>query len=248
MRDDLVRRYAPLAYEMRETAGVATLEGYASTFSQPYDMGHFREEVMPGAFKRSLDSGPDVRFLVDHSGSPLARTKSGTLKLAEDSTGLHMRAELDTENPTARGIVSAINRGDLDAMSFAFRVSKGGDAWSDDYSHRSLNALNIHDGDVSVVTHPANPATSISVQRSRQVATAELVEAMTAEIRAGRVLSAANVARLTHALESLSAADSSLDEVAAAVAEAVGTQVPADPDDKGRSARNARARMALAAL
>lgn len=191
---------------------------------------------------------PDVRFLVDHEGTPLARTKSGTLTLAEDSTGLHMRAELDLSNPTAQGIASAVRRGDMDAMSFAFRVAKGGDTWNDDYTHRTLVDLSLHDGDVSVVTHPANPATSIGL-RSMSNAAAELVYAMTLEVRAGKVLSAANVAHLRSALDALEAADGSVDHAAAELAAVLDVAVP--DDDKPRSGRPtdlARRQLALLGL
>ena len=39
-------------------------------------------------------------------GLTLARTKSGTLKLAEDSTGLHAEARLDPSNSVVRDIKS----------------------------------------------------------------------------------------------------------------------------------------------
>jgi HK97 family phage prohead protease len=227
---ELTRRFAPLAFELRDGQTTAQLEGYASTFSQPYDLGLFREEVLPGAFERSLAGGADVRFLVDHEGTPLARTKSGTLQLAEDSTGLHMRADLDLANPSAVGIVSAVRRGDLDAMSFAFRVAKNGDSWNDDYSHRQLKALNIHDGDVSVVTHPANPHTSIAA-RSMTDAAAELVAAVTTELRSGRKLSPAVLEQLKRALDSLAADGEQATEVAAALA-------PTPVVDEGKPERN----------
>ena len=43
-----------------------TLEGYASMFNVPYDLGRFHEVVEPGAFTRALDEGQDVRAVIDH--------------------------------------------------------------------------------------------------------------------------------------------------------------------------------------
>jgi hypothetical protein len=47
-------------------------------------------------------------------------------------------------------------------MSWAFRVAKGGDVWSDDYQHRRITRITAI-FDVSAVGEPASPTTSISV-------------------------------------------------------------------------------------
>ena len=75
------------ACEMR--AAGRRLEGYASVFNTEARVGGFRETVRPGAFRASLAGGRDMLALVDHDpGKLLARTASGTLRLAEDSRGL----------------------------------------------------------------------------------------------------------------------------------------------------------------
>ncbi|GAC1375438.1 MAG: hypothetical protein NVSMB4_03660 [Acidimicrobiales bacterium] len=192
-------------FEVREAESTAPkLEGYATTFGVEYDMGAFRERVDREAFTKTLATEPDVRLLVDHQGQPLARTKSGTLTLSPDTTGLHMRAELDPSDPDVQRLMPKMRRGDLDQMSFAFRVPRGGDEWSDDHDLRTLREVNMAGGDVSVVTYPANPSTSVSL-RSDDVRDAHLVlvQTMVTELRAGKPLSDAALARLSSVLDAL---------------------------------------------
>ena len=152
--------------EVRTTANGVSVEGHASTFGQAYDMGWYQETVAPGAFARTLKTNPDVRLLVNHDGLPLARTRSGTLDLAEDNSGLYMRSTLDPTDPDVKRLVPKMARGDLNEMSFSFGLSEDGDEWSEDYTARTLRHLNLEGGDVSIVTYPANPNATVSL-RSR---------------------------------------------------------------------------------
>ncbi len=147
-----------------------TLDGYASTTEQPYEMwdffGSYSEVISRGAFAKTLSEKPDVAFLLNHGGMTLARTKSGTLELEEDETGLRSIANLDTSVQAVRDIQTAVNRGDLDEMSFAFRIERA--HWSPDYSELRIDEINLSRGDTSVVNFGANPTTSIA-QRSADV-------------------------------------------------------------------------------
>lgn len=145
------------------------LEGYAALIETPYQvedwLGEYTEIIRAGAFKRTLDHGADVRLLINHEGIPLARTKSGTLTLAEDQVGLLTRADLDPASPTVASLKSAMDRGDADQMSFMFRVLR--QEWSPDFSQRDI--LEVQLFDVSVVTFPANDGTTVSL-RSASIA------------------------------------------------------------------------------
>jgi HK97 family phage prohead protease len=110
------------------------------------------------AFDVTLANKPDVHLLINHEGMPLARTKSGTLRLGTDSRGLLVTADLDRRDPDVQRLETKMARGDMDEMSFAFRVKA--DQWSDDDSQRRLTEVSLHKGDVSVVNFGANPATS----------------------------------------------------------------------------------------
>ena len=124
----------------------------------------FIEYVKRGAFTKTLKDGADVRLLIDHTGVPLARTKSGTLALEEDERGLRVEAELDPMNPDAARVMSAMKRGDLSQMSFAFRTIK--DSWSDNGETRELREVQLFD--VSVVTFPAYEETVAELRNRNQ--------------------------------------------------------------------------------
>jgi hypothetical protein len=83
------------------------------------------------------------------------------LSLTEDERGLRFDAELaDTQE--ARDIYTLVQRGDVDQMSFAFRVIRQN--WSKDKTERTLTEVSLADGDVSVVTYPAYPTTSVEAR------------------------------------------------------------------------------------
>jgi phage head maturation protease len=69
--------------------GGMTLTGHAAVFDQLSDeLGFFREKIARGAFRKVLDSQPDVRLLINHDDNlVLARTKNGTLKLSRIRPG-----------------------------------------------------------------------------------------------------------------------------------------------------------------
>lgn len=144
------------------------VEGYAATFSEPYELyggppWGWTEEVDPGAFDKTLASNPDVPLLLNHEGMPLARTKSGTLQLSVDKAGLKMRATLDKRDPQVQSVAVKMERGDMDEMSFAFWVIRDEWTYDDDAEHRLLKEVNIHKGDVAIVNYGANPNTSVGI-------------------------------------------------------------------------------------
>ena len=168
--DREVRRVERL--ELRQSDdGLPMIEGYATVYDYRYDigggpdMGGFTEVIATGAASKSAQEA-DVRLLANHGGLPLARTRSGTLQLESDDIGLKVRATLDPSNPAAQEVRSAMERGDVDQMSFAFRVVR--DQWNADYSERTISEVKLFD--VSVVTYPANPATVVKLRADDQPA------------------------------------------------------------------------------
>ena len=147
-----------------------TFTGYASVTGRAYEMadaaGPYPETVARGAFVGTLAKNPDVQFLVNHDGMTLARTKSGTLKLAEDSTGLLAEAKLDPSNSVVRDLKSAMERGDVDEMSFAFRILDPNGGWNDECTARTITAVDLNRGDVSAVNYGASPHTAGASMRS----------------------------------------------------------------------------------
>jgi HK97 family phage prohead protease len=148
--------------EVRSENEGRTIVGYAAIWDSPSEYMGFTEFVKRGAFSKTLNDGADVRLLIDHEGVPLARSKSGTLALEEDERGLRVEAELDPMNPDAARIMSAMKRGDLSQMSFAFRTVK--DNWNADRSVRELREVQLFD--VSVVTFPAYEQTVAELRKA----------------------------------------------------------------------------------
>lgn len=143
--------------------GTVRMTGYPAMWDKEADGLPFREVIKRGAFAQSLDRGDDVFLLVNHDTDqlPLARRSAGTLELSEDETGLRMDATLDPRNPRAAELASALERGDVDKMSFAFRVAENGSVKNDD-GVRELRALDLFE--VSVVTWPAYSSTSVGLR------------------------------------------------------------------------------------
>ena len=120
----------------------------------------------------------DVLLLVNHNDNmiPLARTRDGAtnelgaLELSITAEGLHIRAKLDIENSaTAKEIYTAVKNGVMRGMSFCFYIDEG----DSEFYYDENNKL-IHDikrikliTEVSIVTFPAYPATSVSARQKR---------------------------------------------------------------------------------
>lgn len=152
--------------EKREN-GISHLSGSPIVYSSPTDIGGwFREIIEPGALVGA--NLKDVPLLVNHNDRmiPVARSRNNnansTMQLIVTETGMDMEADIDTErNMTARELDSAVDRGDLDGMSFRFSVSD--EEWEGletDYPTRHILKFDTI-AEVSAVTWPAYEATSI---------------------------------------------------------------------------------------
>lgn len=153
---------AGLPVEVRSEGETIKVAGYAAVFNQRANIaGMFEEQFIPGAFRDAIGRD-DVVFLINHAGLPMARTRSGTLKLTEDERGLYMETELDPEDPDVRAIVPKMKRGDLDKMSIAFLAEVQEWDESGDMPLRSISRAAL--GDVSIVTNPAYDGTEIGLR------------------------------------------------------------------------------------
>lgn len=166
--DELIERRYCLQHNLRienRAEGAPLFQGYAAVFNTlSVELWGFREKIAPGAFTNSL--GDDVRALWDHqTGVVMGRTKSGTLRLAEDATGL--RFENDPPLAATREIES-VQRGDVDQMSFGFRTLE--DTWDIDENDQVIRTLlKVKLYEVSYVTFPAYPATSVQARSGQRV-------------------------------------------------------------------------------
>ena len=145
------------------------IEGRAIVYNQRTNLGWYDEIIAADALKDT--DLRDVRLLVNHNTDmiPLARSRNNnansTMQLSVDDEGLMIRANLDTENNNdAKALYSAVERGDLDGMSFMFVVDK--DAWDDlESEHPTRTITGIKRVlEVSGVTFPAYSATSLQAR------------------------------------------------------------------------------------
>lgn len=175
------------------SGGLVTIRGLASRTNTPYPIADFTETVARGAFRATLAARPDVQLLAQHEGLPMARTtiaagKPGNLVLAETSDGLTFVALCDPADPDVATLVRKINAGLMREASFAFRVT--GQTWSPDGSQRTITAVDLDRGDVSVCAFGANAATPVSVDS----------RAGRSVIRGGMSLDVAKAIAFTHAV------------------------------------------------
>ncbi|MGX1495171.1 HK97 family phage prohead protease [Labrenzia sp. MBR-25] len=156
----MTREQRALVAEIR--AKGRRLEGYAATFGTETRISDFIEVIAPGAFRASLDQSKDILALVDHDAKRvLARTRSGSLRLSEDSRGLAFDLDLP-ETSYGRDVLALAERGDIGGMSFAFSVDKDGDQWRGD--RRELRSVVLHE--ISVVTSfPAYDGTTVHARK-----------------------------------------------------------------------------------
>lgn len=138
-----------------------TIGGYAAVFNSEADIGGwFREKIAPGAFSEAVKA--DVRALFDHDrGRVIGRTAAGTLRLAEDDTGLAVEIDLpDTSD--GRDVATLISRGDITGMSFGFRVTK--EEWDETTEPPLRTIKGVELEEVSVVAFPAYVDTSVAMR------------------------------------------------------------------------------------
>lgn len=174
------REYRDLQINVREVPDDENeyrVEGYASTYDEPYtlytirsDDGYaieVREQVDRHAFDKADMS--DVIMQYDHQGRVFARMSNDTLKLnKDDEKGLYIDAYLGGTE-TGRQLYEEIKGGYTRKMSFGFTVRddkleqteerKDGEVWL----RTITDVAKVYD--VSAVSLPANDYTSISARK-----------------------------------------------------------------------------------
>ena len=151
------------------------ITGTPIVFGQETDMGFYREVIDKDALKDT--DLKDVRFLIGHNTSmiPLARSRNNnensTMQMVVTDRGMEIRVDLDTENnPEAKALYSAVQRGDMSGMSFMFVVDTDKDIWEDmdtDYPKRTIMSIRKV-FEVSAVAFPAYEQTDIQAASEGQ--------------------------------------------------------------------------------
>ena len=165
------RSYGLKEFRAVDSDGEKIIEGHAAVFEQRTDIGGcFFEVIDRGAFEDE-NSLRDVALFVNHNFEqiPLARSRrnngNSTMTLKVDDVGLAIRAKLDVENNLdAKALWSAVRRGDIQGMSFAFRV--GDEEWQDMNSEMPTRRIKKISRvfEVSAVAFPAYEQTDISAR------------------------------------------------------------------------------------
>jgi len=145
------------------------LEGTPIVYDSWTNLGWYDEQIQRGALDNT--DLTDVRFLINHNTDmiPLARSRNNnensTMQMTVDEGGMNIRVNLDTENNAdARSLYSAVERGDIDGMSFMFVVD--GELWEEEESEHPKRTITDIEKvfEVSAVTFPAYEQTSISAR------------------------------------------------------------------------------------
>ena len=170
-------RYVANAMEFRTLEGSkAVISGYASVFNKKSQVlgGGFVEVINSGAFNKTLQergtqtSRDDIKALFNHDTSlVLGSKRAGTLKLAEDKTGLHYEVNLDLDIPHHRSAFLMIERGDVTNSSFGFDVLD--ERWnvSDDAGQPVVReVLETRLYEVSPTAFPAYQDSTVMAERS----------------------------------------------------------------------------------
>ena len=149
--------------------GAPMLTGYAAVFNRPSeDLGGFIEFVDPSAFTKTLQEA-DVRCLINHDPDQLiGRTKSGTMRLTVDGTGLRYEVDIDPSDPDGQRALQKVKRGDLDGSSFSFRCIS--DQWNYDTQPAERRLMEVALIDCAPVTFPAYPDASVAARALERVA------------------------------------------------------------------------------
>lgn len=160
------------AFQVNAQDDEKRVTGYATTFDEPYTLysdGDYevREVIDPSAFDNCDMS--DVIMQYNHEGRVFARLSNGTLKLNIDkSKGLEIDADLDGTE-LGRQVYEEIKGGYTNRMSMGFKVDKSADVWTRQETEgktieerRVMSVVKLYD--VSAVSIPANPGTSIEAR------------------------------------------------------------------------------------
>jgi HK97 family phage prohead protease len=167
-----------LDFQIRALAdGSSQFEGYAAVFDQPSkpivdELARGRpytETIAPGAFRRSLGSSDRKSFVVDHNERQMiSSTPSGSLKLSEDSRGLHVESPWPSTD-YANNVRALYEAGERPGMSILFgtprtKASSGAlaEQWNERHDQRRVNEAVLRHVSVLATMEPAYAGTVAS--------------------------------------------------------------------------------------
>ena len=185
------REYRKIDAALMETRtaedGAKIVEGYATTFNQPYQLWRDKEMTVNEQVDRNAFAETDMTDVImqyDHEGRVFARIANGTLELESDEHGLRIRANLGGTE-IGRQLFEEIQGGYTNKMSFGFTVTgEERKTTKDADGHITVLRTITKIGklfDVSAVSLPANDATEISARNVGDGLIAEALKEVQAE-------------------------------------------------------------------
>jgi HK97 family phage prohead protease len=166
-----------------------TVRGHYTVFDYEYPLTNGFYETIDRHALDDTDTS-DVLFQFNHTGTPLARLRNGSLRIGVDQTGGWAEADL-SGCQQARDIYEAISNGLIDRMSFGFTVDADEVSEEREKGKRTIYLRTITRigklYDVSAVSIPANDGTEISAR--------SLVDGLIEKEKAERLIEAEKEAR-----------------------------------------------------
>lgn len=171
-RSDLIQRAVGTKLETREEVkgdqGLKTISGYFVKFGDETQLwDDVFEEISPEAFDGDTLQR-DVRALINHDTTlVLGRTRSNTLKLSTDATGLYGTIVINENDTDAMNLYERVKRGDVNQCSFGFRILK------EDMQEDRINGTvkfvikSVELYEVSVCTFPAYASTEVEAREQK---------------------------------------------------------------------------------
>lgn len=180
-----------------------TFEGYAAVFG---NVDSYGDIIQPGAFTKTIqERRGKIRVLWNHDS--FAPPVGKLLDISEDGYGLKIKAQLSS-TPRGQEIAQLMRDGVIDSMSIGYTTIRHDYEQRDDLGREVRNLRELKLYEFSPVNFPANEAASITDvkrQHEAEALTLQLTHWFQSELKAGRTLSAASMARIKTALDELTA-------------------------------------------
>ena len=129
--------------------GMIAVSGYVTDF-EARDMyggpeaGGWRQHIDRIVLAAAVDSNPDMALLLNSEGPPLASTRTGSLTLLVDDTGLKIQAQVPASE------ASRIRGGRL---GYSFRVKR--EEWDGALENRIIHELSLDKGEIGITSEAA---------------------------------------------------------------------------------------------
>lgn len=131
-------------------------------------MPDMKERILPGAFRKSLESGKDVMMLWNHELKYIfGRTTRGTLTLHEDERGVNF-VNNPPESGWAKDLLPSIKRGDYSNMSFGFTEDVKPYLTQENGKYvRNVSQATLHE--ISLVPYAVYETTSVGMRSADRI-------------------------------------------------------------------------------